>query len=315
MTGARRAALALSVTLALAALGGTRTVRAEDPDNKAARERCATRLSIALLGTSPGAELLAAADPQAMTDSMLASAEFVERFARFTNATMNTQPGLLAKDDVVYFIAKDVLASERPWRDLFVGGYGLVDDEGGAPRVVADPDGLGYFRADAWSRRYAGNEPAGYRLSSAYRMLRNTVGLELVAVTTAPEQDVSAAGRRNKACAGCHYDSWFALDKVARVLSRRVGTGADITFAPPTDGPQVLLDGATVSNDKELVTALVDSEAFRFSACRTAFRYVTGREETRCEGPTFDACMAAFGASGSMRAAVAAIAKAPGFCQ
>ena len=71
-------------------------------------------------------------------------------------------------------------------------------------------------------------------------------------------------------------------DKLAGVLTRRNGTGDGMSFDPPEGGPQQVLGGLTVSNDKELVTALVDSEAFRFRQCRLAFNYLYGRDEKMC---------------------------------
>jgi hypothetical protein len=116
-------------------------------------------------------------------------------------------------------------------------------------------------------------------------------------------------------CAGCHFDGPFALDKIARILTRRQGTGSQMTFAPPTDGPQPLLDGRTISNDQELVSALVDSDAFRFHACRLSFQYLYGRAEYTCEGPIFDLCMQAFAQAGTIQSALAAVAKDASFCQ
>jgi hypothetical protein len=88
-----------------------------------------------------------------------------------------------------------------------------------------------------------------------------------------------------------------------------------MTFKPPSDGPQQILDGKTIANDEELVQALVDSADFRFQTCRLAFQYAVGRDENECEGTTFDLCMDAFVAKGTMTAAVGAIVKAPGFCE
>jgi hypothetical protein len=300
--------------LASSLAGGVKTVRAEDPDAVAKRERCATRVSITLLGKAPSTSLLASTNPQAEVDGILSTDAFAERFARFTNSAMNEAPGTTPAQDATYYLAKYILENDRPWKELFLGAYGLSVN-GTTITVTQDPNGLGYFRFDAWLRRYAGNEPAGYKLSTAYRVLRNTVGLQLEAVTTGPDIDISASGRQATECAGCHYEGWFALDKIARVLTRRQGTGSAMTFVPPTDGPQQVLDGITVSNDKELLTALVDSEAFRFRTCRLAFRYATGRDESECEGATFDTCMDEFAAKGTVQAAVASIVKSPGFCE
>ncbi len=277
--------------------------------------KCASRISIALLGRSPDASFLASADPQGSIDTLLASPEFIDRFARFVNASFNRLPGTTPEQDAPYFLAKEILANRRPWRELFVGPYRVDKDAAGAVGVVKDPDGLGYFRSPAWLKRYAGNESAGYKLSTAYRMLHNTIGLQLVPATNAPDVDITASGRQAAQCKACHYDSYFALDKVAKILTRRVGTGDAITFAPPNEGPQELLGGLLLHDDKELVTALVDSVNFKFRTCRMAFEYLYGRPESACEGPTFDTCMTEFSAKGTLQAAIASIAKDPSFCR
>lgn len=272
-------------------------------------ERCATRLSIAMLGKTPSPELLASKDPQAAVDELLEDATFVERFARFVNAEFNPEPGETVPEDASYTLAKYVLTNDRPWKEMFVGQYDVTDT------VTPDPEGLGYFRSDAWMRRYAGNEEAGYRLVGAYRILQNTTGLALTATTAVEGVDLSAKGREAGGCRGCHYENWYALDKVARVLSRRKGMGANMTFLPPTEGPQQILGGQTIGSDAELVGALVGSTNFRINAVRLAFEYLYGRPETTCEGVVFDKAVDAFDASGSMKDALATIAKDPTFCQ
>jgi len=282
-------------------------------DDKARAERCAVRLSIALFGTSPSGDLLADPAPQSRVDSMVDSPVFEERFARFLNATFNTGPGREPMDDAVYYVAKSVLSHKQKYEDVFTGPMNVDQDANGVPVVIGDPTGLGYFRSASWLRRYAGNEQEGYKIVTAYRMLNNTVGLELVAMTNVPGADLSATGRMVSPCKGCHNSSWYALDKAAKVLTRRKGTGGAMTFAPPTDGPQDLAD-TTVTDDKSFVEALVHSQAFRFNACRLAFKYVLGRPENACESTVFDACMDAFESTGKIQSAVAAVAKDPGFC-
>lgn len=279
-------------------------------------QRCATRLSIALLGKSADATLLSSADPRSKVDGMLASPDFIERFSRFVNATFNEEPGETSEQDSAYHLAKYILTQKRPWEELFLGPYDVdLNPSTNAVEVKSDPDGLGYFRSMPWLKRYAGNEEDGIKISTAYRMMNNTLGLKLVASTNSPGADVSATGRQAAGCRACHYDNWFALDKVASVLSRRTGTGDDMTFEPPTAGPQQLLGGITISDDKELVTALVKSEAFRFRTCRLAFEYLYGRPESTCEGPIFDACMQEFTAKGTIQSALAVVAKDAAFCQ
>ncbi|MGQ0504555.1 MAG: hypothetical protein ACT4TC_04490, partial [Myxococcaceae bacterium] len=281
--------VASALTLTLGA-----TARAQA--TAAVKERCATRLSVAVLGRSPAAALVSSADPQSTVEQMLTTADFQERFSRFINATFNNDPGATPEEDSAYYLTKYVLTNNRPWKDMFVGGY-KVERAAGAnanaePTVTVDANGLGYFRSRPWLVRYAGNEEKGIKLNSAYRIMNNTIGLKLVAATQVPGLDLTATGRQAAQCKGCHFDPWFALDKVASVLTVRNGTdAATMTFTPPTGGPQQLLGGITISDDKGLVEALVNSKAFEFRACRIAFEFLYGRPEYSCEGPVFDKCM------------------------
>lgn len=294
----------------------THEVKADDPDQIAHAERCATRLSIAITGESPDAALSSNVDPQSQVGALLAKPTFQEKFARFINATYNRDPGQSPAADAPYWMAKHILENKRPWRDMFVGPYKVTgDDNGENVTVTDDPEGLGYFRSDEWLKRYAGNELEGLKISTAYHMAQNTIGLKLTAVTNAPGVDISATGREKEPCADCHKTPWYALDKLATVLTRRNDSGDTVTFDPPTGGPQVVLGGITVSNDKELVTALVDSDAFKFRQCRLAFNYLYGRDENLCEGPIFDSCMAAFTSTGTIESAIQAVAVHPSFCQ
>jgi PKD repeat protein len=279
------------------------------------RQRCATRLSAVLLGKSPTTTLLGSADPQASTDSMVATADFQERFARFANASFNPERGAEPAEDASFYLARHILQNNLPWKDLFVGKFRVVPGATATDpaQVQTDASGLGYFRSPVWMRRYAGNEAQGYRLVAAYRMLNNVLGIKLAAAVNT--DGVDAVGRKSPACAGCHYDPVFGLDLVAKVLSRRSGPDASITYLPPNEGPQSLLGGIMVSNDSDFVNAMVSSTDFRFQSCRLAMQFLYGRAEVQCEGPVFDKCMTAFASTGRMQSAVAAIAKDPGFCQ
>src|SRR5690348_16166442 len=73
-------------TLALALTATAAQAQTATPE---AKERCATRLSVAFLGKSPTAAMVTAADPQAGVDALLTDAAFIERFSRFINATFN----------------------------------------------------------------------------------------------------------------------------------------------------------------------------------------------------------------------------------
>ncbi len=280
-----------------------------------ARARCATRLSAALLAQPPSTALLGAMNPQDNVDTMLTTAVFRERFARFINAKFNGEPGATPAEDASYYLARYVLENNRPWRELFNGQYRVQPGATATADavVVADPNGLGYFRSRPWMIRYAGNEIDGYRIVAAYRIMNNVLGLKLVAAVNT--DGIDAAGRMSSQCSGCHYNTTFGLDYAAKILSRKFGEGDAMTFGAPNEGPQPLLGGQMISNDAQLVNAMVASTDFRFNVCRTAMEFLYARAEFKCEGPVFDACMTAFQSAGTMTSALAAIAKAPGFCQ
>lgn len=282
-------------------------------------ERCATRLSIALTGRAPATALMSNPTPQAEANALINSAEFQERFSRFINASFNDDPGATAVEDAPYYMAKYVLANNLKWEDMFIGAYSVTQGTGTPtppPAVVADPNGLGYFRSPAWLVRYAGNEEAGIKIATAFRLMNNTIGLRLVPSTNAPNADVSATGRTAAGCRACHYDSWFALDKVASILTiKRTDTSNRVTFVAKPAASADVLGFTGVVDDKDLVTKLVKSEAFEFRACRIAFEYLYGRPELTCEGPIFDRCMTAFKADGKIQTAIAAVAQDATFCQ
>jgi len=311
----------LSVLSAAAAIGLARNAGAEDPSASRTpgaerNERCATRLAVAITGESASPELLGAADPQAKIDDLLGDPRFAARYASFVNAQFNDGPGEMPEDDAPFFLAREILSQGKPWKDLFLGPYRVVASaDGKTAEVKPDADGVGYFRSPAWLIRYAGNEQAGIKISTAYHMMQNTVGLDLTAVTNSPDVDISATGRQAPACAGCHFSKWFALDKVASVLSRRVDEGAKVRFEPNKDGPQQILGGITIADDKELITALVNSQAFDVQTCRLAFHFLYGRDENKCEGELFDRCMDAFRAKGTLQSAIATVAKDASFCE
>ena len=305
-----RAFIAAALVIASQAQAQTAVGGPVDPQRA---ERCAVRVGVALTGKSPSAALLSSTNPQLQVAAILESEAFIERFARFINSTFNDVPGTTSVDDSAYHLTRHLLSEGKPWKDLFIGAYDVALVSGQV-QVKDDPNGLGFFRSKAWLERYGGNEEGGIKLQSAYRMLNNTTGLKLTAAVQTPGADFSATGRQNAACRGCHYDGWFALDRVASVLSKKVKTGDVITFTPPTAGPVALL-GKTISNDKELMTALVTSPAFDFRVCRLAFQFLYGRNELSCEGPLFDRCIDTFRAEGTMQAALATIATDPGYCQ
>jgi hypothetical protein len=309
------APIAVAIFIAMASTSTPRRAVAGPVEEATERaERCGTRLFTAMVGEGATAEALASLTPQASFDTLVKDPRFVERFSRFVNSRFNATPGAVPAEDASYYLTRHVLTTDKPWTDMFVGKYDVVPS--GADAVVQDSvDGLGYFRSRAWMVRYAGNESAGIRIVSAYRMMQNTIGLQLSATTNLPGADLSAQGRKAAQCAGCHYNPWFALDKVATVLGTRTGTGMNTQFQASAAGPQSILGGVMISNDKQLVEALVANEAFDVNACRLAYRYLYGRVETSCEGPAFDACVVAFKKDKRITSALASVAKDPSFCE
>jgi hypothetical protein len=293
------------------------------PADEAARLRCVNRLAFAFTGRPPDATLSSSADPQTQVDALMADPAFVEQFARFVNSKLNPEPADTAtpQQDATYYLAKYVLANNRPWHELFDGQYTIqpvaaTATEPATAQVVADANGLGYFRSRPWMVRYAGNEETGLRLAAAYRIQQNITGLDVAAVTNAPTVDTSATGRMASGCAGCHYNEWFALDKVASILSKvDVTNTTNITFIPQPAASATVLDGQEIHNDKELVQALLGSTDAKFRTCRLAFEYLYGRPEANCEAPLFDSCIDAYTQTGDVKAALRAIAQDPGYCE
>ena len=103
------------------------------------------------------------------------------------------------------------------------------------------------------------------------------------------------------------------MDKIARLLPKRVGFGGGAKIEVVPVVPQTLF-GGTVDSYEALVERLVRSEAFVFWTCRLAFEFAYGRPESACEGPVFDRCTQAFEVSGSMAAAVESLLVAPEYC-
>lgn len=316
----RRALLAVpaAITAGALALGGFshRSASAEGSEADNARLRCASRLSITLLGENASSALTSASNPLDSVDAMVETPAFSDRFSSFINAKFNGGPAETIDQEVIYYLSKYVIEKNKPWKELFVGHYDLtVATDKQSLTVVDNPNGLGYFRTLAWSRRYAGNEPEGIRIASAYRMISNTTGTLITASVGAPQDDRTLTGRQAGICKSCHFDEWYALDKAAGVLTKKlVAKSGEVTFTATTaTGPQQFL-GKTLTNDRELVETLVDSDAWKFGQCRNVFRYLFGREENTCEAGLFDKCVTALETTGTIKAAVAAVAKDPIFC-
>lgn len=274
-----------------------------------AAAECNYRLSRALLGTRAGYPVWAT-----NADHALSHPAFVERFASFINARFNKVPAKM-EEEPVYFVARKVLESGLPWREVFVGRYRVPYKS--YPGVEADPNGVGYFTSEGWLRRYAGNEPEGYLLVGANQLLHNTIGHVRIAAANNNAAGVvnTATGRQAPGCVGCHFQGPYALDYVARLLPRRVvSPRGDASFGAPTDGPQQVLN-TTVADFRQLVETLVNSEAFSFWSCRLAFEFAFGRPEYACDAELFDRCVDAFNASGKMQDAIKTLVTDPSFCQ
>lgn len=310
------AALVPAVVIASALLAAGKGHAEDAADDKTeANERCATRLSIALVGKSADASLMTSGDPQSEVDAMVDTPEFAERFSRYINSEFNGGPGATPADDPVYYLAKYVITNKKPWTDMFIGGYALTAAaDGSSLTVKEDASGLGYFKSAPWQKRYAGNESSGLMLSAAFRIQQNTTGLTLTPSVGNPGDDRTATGRQQQPCKSCHFDAWYALDTVAHLLPTRKGQGDAMTFTAPTAGPQQLL-GKSIADEKAFVEALVDSDAWRFNQCRNVFEFLYGRPENQCEAPVFDKCVDALEQTKTIQAAVAAVAKDESFCK
>jgi len=307
----KRAALIIPVALVAATLCALfgRAAKAEAPSMDAFHERCATRLAIAFTGKSPAA-VGATTDAKAQIEAHLGTDDFRERFARFINTEFNSAPGTSSLEDAPYHLAKRVLQDGKPWSDMFLGKYRLAPIASNVAVFDDDDNALGYFRSEDWYRRYEGNEEQGTKLATAYRIMNNVVGLKLTAVTASPNADQTATGRQAAPCNGCHFDGWFALDKIAAILPKK-GQRFDAYAA----GPREMLGGKQIGSDKELVTVLVESENFSVNACRLAFKFLYARDDNRCEGPILDRCVDTFKAEKTMTSALVSIASEAGFCE
>lgn len=302
---------AVHVGLTVLTLTLATTVRAQDAEVQR-HSRCVTRISSVLM--IPDADVRALADPQAHIHSLLQRPEAIDRIARFINSRMNDEPEVNnPAADGAYVLSRYLMEQGRPWKELFVGPYDIIRGSDGKAQVLQDPDGLGYFRSERWRLRYAGNELEGHRLVAAYRMLNNVLGVELQAAVNT--DGVDANGRKQAACAGCHYNSTYGLDLMANVLTRAVNFQGVITWKPPPQAPQTVLGGKLVHDDRELVQAMIDTAEFPFNTCRLAASFALGRDVYTCEGPVFDRCMAAFEKDGTFQSAVAAVMTDPSFCQ
>lgn len=258
-----------------------------------------------------------AGTPQQRVPELLRQAGFVSRWGAFLNSRFNDQPGLRAEDDVMTAVVRYVLEQDRPWKDVFVGRFALSGPSG-YPAITEDSTRPphGFFGLTPWLRRYAGNASDGRMLQAAYRVLKATIGLELIPSPQNATGDASELGRQREGCRACHFDSPYALDHVAALLPfTREGFGSRMTLVPQAPTPQALFNGRQVASFDELLTILVESDAFHFWSCRLAFEFAVGRPETGCEAPVFDACVDALRATQDIRAGLAAIMQDPAYCE
>lgn len=280
-----------------------------------ATARCTRRMSH-LLGMSvrSNTAALAGATPQQKAREWLGTPLAIRSFARFVNARFNPEPAANTSEDGVYAAVRFVLTNQKPWRELFTGRYvinhtnNLITEDAAAPA-------LGYFGSLGWQKRYLGNAPDGLMLRAAYRVMHDTVGLKLVPSAVNFEGDATAVGRERAECRGCHFDSPYALDKVAGLLPRKQGTGgaAKAVVVPVT--PAVILGRLSVDDFEDLVATLTAGDPFAFHSCRLAFEFVYGRPESGCEADAFDRCVDAFTRTGSMTDALASYLEDPRYCE
>ncbi len=303
-------------------IGLTLAVAAHADDVTDAENRCTRRLVQSLTGLSVNMAGIGTPVVHPIQQNLSAfyqRAEFLERLAQFINSRLSPAPSNsgFAGEDAVYWLSKYVIEHNLPWREVFVGKYTVTNPDRARPDVLPDPNGLGIFRTPGWLTRYAGNAPDQLRLSTAYRLLQNTTGLKMVPAANNNVGDVTATGRHRAACAGCHFDGPWPLDKVANVLGKKVKVRRPDGQFEWHSGPPVqpeMIFGQLIHDDQELVNALVSSTDFRFWTCRLAFEFVTGRPESSCEGEVFDRCIDAFDAHGTLVAAIAAVAESPEVC-
>lgn len=278
-------------------------------------ERCTRRIS-QVLGLSWRTNLqgLAGRTPQQAVRGWLENPTATATFGAFINSRFNATPATNLSEDAVYSAVRFILNTKRPWRDLFTGRFKVNHTNG---QVTDDPTqlALGYFGSHGWQLRYRGNAPDGLLLSGAYRTLQNTVGFKLIASPINAQGDATATGRERAECRSCHFDSAYALDPVARLLPRRIGTGAGAKVERVPAVAQQLFNGITVRDQEHLLEVLVSSDAFLFNACRLAFEFSYGRKESACEAPIFDRCVDAFAQRGSMHDALASILEDPAYCE
>lgn len=286
---------------------------AQTPDE--ATQRCTRRISQTLgVGYRASLQSLAGATPQAKVRTWLESRDAIGTFAGFINSRFNAQPGANLAEEGVPAAVRFILSNRKPWRELFTGRYkinhtnNIITEDATAPA-------LGYFGSLGWQKRYLGNAPDGLMLAAAYRTMQNTIGLKLVPSPENGEGDATATGRERTECRGCHFDSPYGLDLVARLLPRKIGTGGGARAEKVAVTPQTIFNGLQVRDHEHLVEVLTSSDAFLFRTCRLTFEFVYGRPESACEAELFDRCVDAFARTGMVQDALASYLEDPRYCE
>jgi len=280
-------------------------------------KQCATRLSFAITGKAPTPAFLGSADPQleGAVRALVDSEDFRERFARFANSQWNEGPGANSQEDATYHMVKHTLTTKLPWKNVFVGPYNVVDDNNNV-RVESDSNGLGYTRSRAWMERYAGNEGDGVRISTAYRVMQNSFGVELGAINLPAGADTTVNGRNvQQPCKSCHFDQVTALDPASVPFPRVIRSNNQVSFGPPNTNPVDVLGGNTVIDDTDFMNLLAESIDAKYHACQLAYKYLTGRKEFSCDKSVMDSCLAAFESTGQIEDALVSIATDKTYCE
>lgn len=299
--------------LAFFVLLGPYAAAAQTPDD--ATQRCTRRISQTLgIGFRASVQSLAGAAPQTKVRTWLESRDAIATFAGFINARFSPAPGANLAEEGVAAAVRFIVTNKKPWKELFTGRYKINHTNN---LITEDPTApaLGYFGSVGWQKRYLGNAPDGLMLTAAYRTMQNTVGLKLLPSAENGEGDVTATGRERAECRGCHFDSPYALDYVARLLPRKVGTGGGARPEKVPVTAQTIFNGVQVRDHEHLVEVLVSSDAFLFRTCRLAFEFAYGRPESACEAAMFDRCVDAFARTGMIQDALASYLEDPQYCE
>lgn len=272
---------------------------------------CGLKAAAVLSGDS-GPPLDSHATLRSLVTELLAQDHFIETFSTFVNSRFNRGLAMIAEEDAVYYVVRHVLSNRLPWTQVYLGEFGW-SGPGGYPKIDPDPQGIGYFTAPAWIRRYAGNDRDGYMLFAAYRVVSNTTGIVLVPSPFNADASSDLAGRARMPCRSCHLEGPIALDAIARFFPRRSGFGAQMTFTPPENTP-ARIAGKDVQSLREVLRALLQTDDYHFSTCRMIFEFAYGRPESTCEAAVFDRCVDTLTATDDIRAAITSVVDDPAFC-